>query len=332
MTASSGSNKQSLASIERQEIVSGRHVLQSASNALIQLEKELGKNFIDAIDLLFATKGRVIVSGMGKSGHIGGKIAATLASTGTPAFFVHPSEASHGDLGMVVKNDIVLALSNSGETAELVDIVAHTKRFQIPLIIITSNNSSSLRKAATVPLIIPNCSEACPNGLAPTTTTTAMLALGDAIAIALLERKKFSPEDFHLLHPGGKLGSRFLKVSDLMHKAETIPIVDVSAKMSEVIIIITAKHFGCAGVINKAGILIGIITDGDLRRHMSGDLLEREAGHIMTSSSKTIDPDSLASEGLALMNMNSITNLFVTKDGYPIGILHVHDCLRAGVV
>ncbi len=332
MATSSSSDKKNSVRMERQEIVSGRHVLQSAADTLIELNQGLGKNFIDAIDLLFATKGRVIVSGMGKSGHIGGKIAATLASTGTPAFFVHPSEASHGDLGMIVKNDLVLALSNSGETAELDDIVAHTKRFQIPLITITSNNFSSLRKAATVSLVIPKCSEACPHGLAPTTTTTAMLALGDAIAIAILERKKFSPEDFHLLHPGGKLGSRFLKVSDIMHKAETIPIVNVSAKMSEVIIIITEKQFGCAGVINSAGMLIGIITDGDLRRHMNNDLLEKEAGQIMTASSKTIDPDSLASEGLSLMNINSITNLFVTKGGYPIGILHVHDCLRAGVV
>ena len=268
---------------------------------------------------------------MGKSGHIAGKIAATLASTGTPAFFVHPGEASHGDLGMVVKTDLVLALSNSGETSELKDIVAFTRRFEIPFIIMTSNQNSSLSKSSDVALIIPESIEACPHGLAPTTTSTAMLALGDALAIALLERKNFSPEDFHQLHPGGKLGKQLLKVSDLMHDGKELPIVSSVMEMSDVIIVMTAKHFGCVGVIDKNGYLIGVITDGDLRRHMKNNLLKKKAKQVMTSTSKTIGPNSLATKGLALMNKNSITALFVIENKYPVGILHIHDCLRSGL-
>ena len=314
------------------DIASGRFVIQTEIDTLLKLKDELNINFVKALNLLLATKGRVIVSGMGKSGHIAGKIAATLASTGTPAFFVHPGEASHGDLGMVVKNDLVLALSNSGETLELKDIVAYTKRFEIPFIIMTSNEDSSLSKSANVALIIPESIEACPHGLAPTTTSTAMLALGDALAIALLERKNFSPEDFHQLHPGGKLGKQLLKVSDLMHDGKEVPIVSSQMEMSDAIIVMTAKHFGCVGVIDKNKYLIGVITDGDLRRHMKNGFLKKKAEQVMTSALKTIAPSALATEGLSLMNKNSITALFVTKNKYPIGILHIHDCLRAGII
>ena len=313
------------------DIECGRKVLKEEAHALLKLNETLGSEFINALDLLFATKGRVIVSGMGKSGHVGRKIAATFASTGTPAFFIHPSEASHGDLGMIVEGDLILALSNSGESIELSDIVSHAKRSKIPLIIITSKKNSRLDQASDVSLIIPESTEACPHGLAPTTTTTAMLALGDAIAVALLERKKFSPSDFHLLHPGGKLGKKLLKVSDLMHKGTELPLVNTDIKMSEAIITMTAKHFGCLGVVNKYGNLQGVITDGDLRRHMHDHLLKKSAGEIMTTPFKTVSPDSLASEGLALMNNYAITHLFVVTNNKPIGILHVHDCLRAGI-
>lgn len=313
------------------DIGSARRVLAAEAAALTSLSESLGAPFIGALDIFAGTTGRVIVSGMGKSGHIGNKIAATLASTGTPAFFVHPAEASHGDLGMITSGDTIFALSNSGETAELADIVAYAARFDIPLVAVTAVAGSTLAEAADVALILPDAPEACPMGLAPTTSSTMMLALGDAMAVALLERKGFSSADFRLLHPGGKLGHRLKKVSDLMHAGDELPLVSPETVMSEVILEMTAKRFGCVGCVGPSGTLDGMITDGDLRRHMGAALLETTAHEVMTTGARTIGPDALVSEALAIMNSLSITNLFVVEDGKAVGILHIHDCLRAGV-
>lgn len=313
------------------DLASARAVLTTEANALAQLACSLGPSFVAALDILEATKGRVVVAGMGKSGHIGRKIAATFASTGTPAFFVHPSEASHGDLGMITRTDSLFMLSNSGETTELSDLVAYTARFSIPLIGVTSVAGSALAQAADAALILPDALEACPMGLAPTTSTTMMLGLGDALAVALLERRQFSPADFHALHPGGKLGRRLLKVSELMHKGDELPLVAPDAVMADVLLVMTAKRFGCVGIVDAEGGFLGIITDGDLRRHMDPGLLAAQAGDVMTKAPATIAPDALASEALAIMNDRSITNLFVTQGRRPLGIIHIHDCLRAGV-
>ncbi len=296
------------------------------------LSGDLGRAFVKALDLLHDRPGRVVVTGMGKSGHVANKIAATLASTGTPALFVHPAEASHGDLGMIHEtDDAVIALSNSGETEELADVVAYAKRHELPLVAITGEKDSALAKAASVALVFAGHTEACPMGLAPTTSTTVMLALGDALAVALLERHGFSPDKFHLLHPGGKLGKRLLKVSDVMHTGDALPLVGPETPMSESLVVMTEKSKGCVGVIDAGGKLIGVITDGDLRRRMSPDLLGRASSEIMTPGARTIRPDALASEAVHLMNSRSITNLFVTEAARPVGILHIHDCLRAGV-
>jgi arabinose-5-phosphate isomerase len=313
------------------DLKNARKVLEMEADGLRALAMTLGEAFVQALDLFSDVSGRVVVSGMGKSGHIGHKIAATLASTGTPAFFVHPGEASHGDLGMITHDDAVLALSNSGETNELADLVAHCKRFDIPLISITSRANSALSRAATASLVLPDSPEACPMGLAPTTSTTLTLALGDALAVALLERKGFSSADFHVLHPGGKLGRKLLKVSDLMHSGDELPSVTEDMNMSDVILEITAKRFGCAAVVTDNHQLQGVITDGDLRRHMDKDILNRTAASVMTTTAKTIGPDALASEAVALMNNNAITSLFVVNDTRVCGIIHVHDCLNAGV-
>jgi arabinose-5-phosphate isomerase len=314
------------------DIAAGQRVLDVESQALAALGQSLGDAFARACGALATAPGRVVVSGMGKSGHVGRKIAATLASTGTPAFFVHPAEASHGDLGMITKDDAVVALSNSGETPELSDIVAFTRRFGISLVAITSKGESSLAQSADVALILPPIPEACPMGLAPTTSTTMMLALGDALAVALLERKGFSAADFRVFHPGGQLGQRLLKVSDLMHGGESMPLVGSASPMDETILVMTAKSLGCAGVADETGRLIGIVTDGDLRRHMKSDLLTATAGQVMTKAPKTIDPSLLAAEALRVMNEKTITSLFVVEDGRPIGVLHIHDLLRAGIV
>jgi arabinose-5-phosphate isomerase len=270
---------------------------------------------------------------MGKSGHIGRKIAATLASTGTPALYVHPAEASHGDLGMITGDDAVLALSNSGETPELADIVAYTRRFSIPLLAIVGRAVSSLAQAADLTLVLPARPEACPIGLAPTTSSTAMLALGDALAVALLERRGFGAYDFGLLHPGGKLGKKLVRVDDIMHRGDELPLVGLAAPMSEVLLEMTAKRLGCVGVVNGRGTLTGIITDGDLRRHMEDGLLGRRAAEIMTAAPKTIRPQALAAEALAVMNQaeRPFTVIFVVEGQRPVGALHMHDCLRAGV-
>jgi len=314
------------------DLLIARRVLRTEAAALEALAEALNGPFVAALDILERAKGRVVVTGMGKSGHVGRKIAATLASTGTPAFFVHPAEASHGDLGMITQDDVLLALSNSGETAELSAIIDYSRRFSLPLIGITSRPGSTLHQTSDVTLLLPAAPEACPLGLAPTTSTTLMLALGDALAVALLERKGFSAEDFHGFHPGGKLGSRLLRVQDLMHSGDALPLVPADLPMSEALLIMTRKSFGCVGVVED-GKLSGIVTDGDLRRHMSGDLLNKTARDIMTANPKTVRPGQLATEAVAIMNAKTITSLLVIDgERKPVGILHIHDCLRAGVL
>jgi arabinose-5-phosphate isomerase len=308
-----------------------RRVLLVEKRGLEALAARLDESFAAAIEIFAATRGRIVVTGMGKSGHIARKIAATLASTGAPAQFVHPGEASHGDLGMIAAGDAVLALSNSGETSELGDIVAYAARFRIPLVAMTRRSPSVLAEAADIALVLPATEEACPLGLAPTTSTTMMLALGDAIAVALLERKGFSSEDFKVLHPGGKLGRRLLRVADIMHAGDAVPVVPEGTAMSEAVLVMTAKSFGCVGVM-AGDRLAGIVTDGDLRRHMQSDLLARNVDEVMTPAPKTIGPAALAAEALGLMNEHAITSLMVVDDERrPVGILHIHDCLRAGV-
>jgi len=310
-----------------------RRVLWTEAEALTALAEALDDRFEQVVEQLVRTRGRTVVTGMGKSGHVARKIAATLASTGTPALYVHPAEASHGDLGMITGEDAVLALSNSGETPELADIVAYTRRFSIPLVAIVGRAESSLVEAADLALVLPARPEACPMGLAPTTSSTAMLALGDALAVALLERRGFGTREFSLLHPGGKLGKKLVRVEELMHRGDGLPLVGLEAPMWDVILEITAKRLGCVGVVNDAGTLIGIITDGDLRRHMSDGLLDRQAVEIMTPDPKTIRPQALAAEALAMMNQaeRPFTVMFVVEGQRPVGAVHMHDCLRAGV-
>ncbi|KIL99763.1 Arabinose 5-phosphate isomerase [Paramagnetospirillum magnetotacticum MS-1] len=317
---------------DSEALATARRVLATEARALDSLATSLGDAFLKAVTLIEGAPGRVVVTGMGKSGHVARKIAATMASTGCPAFYVHPAEASHGDLGMVTRDDAVVALSNSGETPELSDVIAYTRRFEIPLIGITSRDGSTLAAASDVALVLPPNPEACPMGLAPTTSTTLMLALGDALAVTLLERKGFTAADFQVFHPGGKLGQRLLKVTDLMHGGDGLPLVGTEASMADVLLVMTAKSLGCAGVIDSGGKLAGVLTDGDLRRHMSPDLLTAKAAEVMTASPRTVPPNLLAAEALRQMNERSITSLFVVEsDGRPVGVLHVHDCLRAGL-
>jgi len=312
-------------------LAAAQRVLRQEAEALLQLAGDLDGKVGKALDLLAKSTGRVIVTGMGKSGHIARKIAATFASTGTPAQFVHPGEASHGDLGMITAADAVVALSNSGETFELADIINYTRRWSIPLIAITSRAGSALGSAADVTLLLPNLGEAGSMGIAPTTSTTMMLALGDALAVALLERKGFSADDFRQLHPGGKLGQKLLRVADLMHVGKELPLIGEDAGMQDAILTITAKTYGCVGVVNPAGDLVGIITDGDLRRHMGDDLLHRRVAEVMTAKPRTIRANALAAEALHVMNEKSITSLFVIEDRKPVGIVRLHDCLKVGV-
>ena len=332
MTQSSGDTTQSPQSEGASASVeSARRVLRLEIEGLDILSRHLDGPFSETIGLLARTKGRVVVTGMGKSGHVARKIAATFASTGTPALYVHPGEASHGDLGMIAREDAILALSNSGETDELADLVAYAKRFEIPLIAVTSVARSTLADAATHALILPEASEACPLGLAPTTSTTMMMALGDALAVALLEHKGFSSDDFHVLHPGGKLGQRLLKVRDLMHEGDEVPLVGGTMSMADALLVMTHKSFGCIGVVDDDRVLLGIVTDGDLRRHMSPDLLAKSVMDVMTRAPKTIGSRAVASEAVRIMNERSITALFVVDDTRAVGLLHIHDCLRAGV-
>jgi arabinose-5-phosphate isomerase len=298
------------------------------------LDDGLGPAFeaaVAAVRKVRAQQGRLIVTGMGKSGHVGRKLAATLASTGTPAYFVHPGEASHGDLGMIRDEDAVLALSWSGEAPELSDIIAYCKRFSIPLIAITSRAGSALGSAADLPLVLPAMPEACPNGLAPTTSTTMQLAMGDALAVALLSMERFSAQDFRRFHPGGKLGSKLRKAADLMHAGGEIPLVPEMVPLSAAIVEMTSKRFGVTGVVDAAGRLVGVITDGDLRRAFSGRFEDRPATEVMTRTPRSVPPEMLADEVLAEMNEANITTLFVVERERPVGILHIHDLLRAGV-
>ncbi len=297
------------------------------------LKNSLNQTLSEALDILQNTKGRVIVTGMGKSGHIGRKIAATFASTGTVSFFVHPGEASHGDLGMIADDDVIIAISYSGESKELSDILIYAKRHNIPLIAITKNPQSALGKNATLVLKLPDNGEACPLGLAPTSSTTATLVLGDVLAIDLMERRGFSAADFRQRHPGGKLGAMLCHVSDIMHKGEEIPLVKEDANMQEALLIMTEKMLGCVGIINTSGQLVGIITDGDLRRWMSPDLITEKVVKVMTKNPKVISPDALIVDAVNIMNNTGrgITNLFVTEKQKPVGVIHIHDCLKAGV-
>ena len=312
------------------DIETARRVLRIEAAALEQLASELPDDFSAVVDAILQTAGRVIVSGVGKSGHIGNKIAATLASTGTPASFVHATEASHGDLGMVTAADFCLLISNSGETAELRDIVAHTRRFSIPMAAISSKPDSTLMRAADYKLGLPNAPEACHIGMAPTTSTTLTLALGDALAVALMERRNFRPDDFRVFHPGGKLGAQMATVAQLMHSGDELPVVDANMPMQDALITMTAKGFGIAAVC-RDGRLTGVISDGDLRRHMH-HLMEKQAGDIASENPVTVSADQFAAEALNIMNTRKISVLMVVDaENMPIGILHIHDLLRAGV-
>jgi arabinose-5-phosphate isomerase len=314
------------------DIAVARRVIRAEICGLERLADTLDEAFHTAVDACAAVRGRIIVTGIGKSGHVAHKIAATLASTGAPAQFVHPVEASHGDLGMIGSEDAILALSNSGETGELDDIIAYSRRFKIPLIAITGGARSTLAEAADVVLLLPAAAEACPMGLAPTTSTTMMMTLGDALALALLERKGFSSADFRRFHPGGKLGRRLLRVRDIMHDEGEVPLVAPTARMSEAILVMSAKGFGCVGVCGMDGRLAGVVTDGDLRRHMGDSLLGRMVRAVMHQDPKTITAAALAADALGVMNHFAITSLFVVDEGgRPIGFLHMHDCLRAGI-
>ena len=333
MTAETGTNP---TESDRGEIrAAAARVLQLEADALGKLADGLDENFDAAVALLSGIKGKLVVSGMGKSGHVARKIAATLASTGTPAHYVHPGEASHGDLGMIGRDDGVLALSNSGETVELNDLVAYAKFRRIPLLAMVGRAPSTLAAAANVALVLPPVPEACPLGLAPTTSTTMQLGLGDALAVALMEWRGFSANQYGALHPGGRLGREVVKVDDLMHKDEELPICNPDMPMSAAILTMTEKRFGCVGVVDDDGTLIGVVTDGDLSRHMDDGLMAKVVGDVMTRAPKTIHTGALAAEALGFMNTNKITCLFVAADGAapskPIGILHVHDILRAGI-
>ena len=315
-------------------LLSGLRTLEAEAGGIAALtaamQDGLGPAFTAAVDMVRAARGRVIVTGMGKSGHVGNKIAATLSSTGTPAFFVHPAEASHGDLGMITRDDVIMALSWSGETIELKNLIEYSRRHRIGLIAVTVDPGSTLAKAADIVLTLPQAREACPHNLAPTTSSLMQLALGDALAIALLESRGFTALDFGALHPGGRLGAALKSVRDLMHSGAKIPLAPMGSAMSDALVEMTAKGFGCVGILDR-GVLVGIITDGDLRRKMRPDLLETKVDAVMTRTPKTVRPDQLATEALEILNSSKITALFVVEASAPIGIVHLHDLLRAGV-
>ncbi len=312
-----------------QHLEKARKVLEMEIHGLQEMSNALNEKFADAVDLLFDSTGKVIISGMGKSGHVARKIAATFASTGTPAHFVHPAEASHGDLGMIAKGDVLILLSNSGETAELNSLIAHAKRFGIKIISFVRNADSTLANNSTIAMILPKSPEATAIN-APTTSTTMMMALGDAFAVCLLEKRGFCSEDFKIFHPGGKIGANLTKVADIMHSYPEIPLIKENAKMSEAILEMTSKSFGCVAVVNDEHEIKGIITDGDLRRHMGPELLERKVTEIMSLNPVTIPASTLVFEALEIMNRKSITSIFVVrKSGSSIeGIVHIHDCLK----
>ena len=318
--------------LKSKSLNAGRRVIAQEAAALSLLAKNLNSGFAEAVELLLNTRGRVIVCGMGKSGHIARKIAATLASTGTPAHFVHPAEASHGDLGMMAQGDVAMVLSNSGETPELANVIAYTRRFQIPMIGIAGRKNSTLLRQSDVSILLPDAPEACDQGIVPTTSTTMTLALGDALAIALMEHRQFTPENFREFHPGGKLGALLSKVGDLMHVGDAVPLISAQTAMTDALLVISKKGFGVAGV-TDGDTLVGVITDGDLRRHMQG-LLDLRADQVMTANPLSITSDDLAETALGIMNARKVTALFVMdsdRPDMPVGILHIHDCLRAGV-
>jgi arabinose-5-phosphate isomerase len=317
--------------ITLKDLEHAKQVLLIEAAGLTKLSQSLNETLTNALDIIQNIKGRVVVTGMGKSGHVAKKIAATLASTGKLAFFIHPGEASHGDIGMIGRDDVVLALSNSGETPELHDIISYTRRFNIPLIGMTSQSSGTLALESDVNLILPSAEEACFIGLAPTTSTTMMMAYGDVLAVVLMQRQGFSAEDFKLRHPGGHLGQSLLKVSDIVHVGNALPIASELDLMTEILPEMTAKNLGCIGIINNEGNLTGIVTDGDLRRHMANGILDLTATEVMNPNVKTIRPAALASEALQIMNNAKITGLFVSDKQKIVGLLHVHDCLRAGI-
>jgi len=313
------------------DLDAARRVLTTAAQALHTLADALDGDFTAAIDTMLAAKGRVIVSGMGKSGHVARKIAATLSSTGTPAYFVHPAEASHGDMGAITGADVLLLLSWGGETAELADLITYAKRNHNPIIAIGANPDSTLIKAADVKLVLPRAPEACPMGMAPTTSTTMMLSLGDALAVALMERKGFSPDQYRDFHPGGSLGRALIRVSDLMHSGDEVPLARADTPLRDVLLVIASGRLGCVGIVDVAGALVGIVTDGDVRRHFGAGIDDCKAGDLMTANPKTAEPGQLAAEALALMTEKKITQLFVVEDGKPLGVIHIHDCLRVGL-
>ncbi|MBB5517394.1 KpsF/GutQ family sugar-phosphate isomerase [Amphiplicatus metriothermophilus] len=316
---------------EPDDLAVARRVLALQAEGLKALGESLDAAFSRAVETILNAQGRVICAGIGKSGHVARKVAATLASTGTPAYFVHPSEASHGDLGMIARGDVVLALSKSGETSELSDLIHYARRFAIPLLAITAAADSTLGRASDVALVIPPAVEACAETQAPTTSTTLMMALGDALAVALLERRGFKADSFSVLHPGGRLGAMLLRVSDLMHGGEALPLVRTGARLGEGLATISAKGFGCVGVVDGAGRLVGVITDGDVRRLLTAGARPETVDEAMTRAPVAAPPDALAASALRLMNARKITQIFVVENGAPVGIVHMHDLLRAGL-
>ena len=320
-------------------ISSAQDVIQTEIDGLLSLKSQIGKSFTNAIDAIQTMKdqgrGRLIIAGIGKSGHVGRKINATLASTGTPSYYVHPGEASHGDLGMVTEHDIVLMISNSGENQELADLIHYTRRFNITLIAMTSREDSTLSKHADITLLLPQSKEACPNGMAPTTSTTMMMALGDALAVVLLENMGLSKEDFQVFHPGGKLGQQLLRVSDIMVSYDQLPLAQQNDTMDKAILILSEKNLGCALVLNETDTLCGIITDGDLKRHMDADLLTKSVKDVMSPSPKSISYDALAAEAVQIMTKTPdryLTSLVVTaEDGTLTGLIRLQDCLQRGI-
>ena len=312
-------------------VTAAKKVLKTEADALVKLQDDLPIDFSDVVKLILKLTGRVIVSGVGKSGHIGSKIAATLASTGTPAYFVHATEASHDDLGMITAQDLCLLISNSGETIEMFDILTHSRRFGIPVATMSSNCESTLVKTADFKLCLPMAEEACPIGMAPTTSTTMMLALGDALAVALMEAKSFNAENFKVFHPGGKLGAKLMTVGQLMHKNDTMPLVKTETSMKETLLTMSSKGFGIAAIVDEIGCLVGVITDGDLRRHID-DLLGKNAGEIASLSPITVAEETFVVDALNLMQDRKISVLIVTSaDSRPVGIIHIQDLLRVGV-
>lgn len=317
--------------LQNSDILTALQTIDIEIEALNELKKLLDDDLTKALNMIEQTQGRVIITGMGKSGHIGKKIAASLASTGTPSFFMHPAEASHGDLGMVTQDDLIIAISNSGESRELIDVLNYAKRFGIRLISMTKNPDSSLGKAGDIVLKLPTSKEACPLGLAPTSSTTATLVLGDILTVGMIERRGFSKAQFNQRHPGGKLGSILQKVKDIMHKNEEMPLLKTNATINEIILEMTSKRLGCVGFTNENGDFCGMFTDGDLRRCLNADLKNAKAVDIMTKNPITANPEMFASEAIKILNEKKITNLFVLENNKPIGVIHIHDLLKAGI-